>query len=303
MHVLTWNIDLDKISSSKFDKIFHRKFPPDAASEESYAIISKWVKTCRQNHIDCQQTGTILPTRVINVSRKGPCLVESKATSAPYITLSHCWGIKETLTTTIATIQDRYRKINLCVFPLTFRDAVSITRKLGVQYLWVDSICIIQDSNEDWEFESRQMKDYYRNSYITISALQSPDSHHGILACLNPVTHIKLVSELNLYLRPSLPDYRELFQKALLNHRAWALQERLLSTRIIPFSEKEIFWECLSCTARQGSTMEFTGRLDPSSIITSEGEDFKCILTYLNPRCSKEKWSSISLGDLPRHLC
>lgn len=78
----------------------------------------------------------------------------------------------------------------------------------------------------------------------------------------------------------------------MLNHRAWTLQERLLSTRIVHYSEKEIFWECLSCTARQGNAMEFTGRLDPSTITTSEGEDFKRIPTYLKPRSPQEAFET-----------
>lgn len=268
--------------------MYLREISNNLASEDCYELVSKWIGACVHHHTGCQQASTILPTRIMDVSSEDPFLVESNGLVAPYMTLSHCWGSKETLTTTTATLQSRHQRIRLSEFPLTFRDAILLTRKFGIRYLWIDSICIIQDSEEDWDAESRQMKEYYRNSYLTISALQSPDSHHGILIPLRPKKSVKLASEENLYLRPRLPDHREVFLNAILNRRAWALQERLLSTRIVHYGNQEIFWECLSGTARQGSAVEFTERLDVSSIVTSEGEDFKRILTYLMTNGLKE---------------
>jgi len=135
--------------------------------------------------------------------------------------------------------------------PALYRDAVVITRKLGVKYLWIDSLCIIQNIKEDWERESAKMGDVYRQSYLTIYALSAPNCHQSILirrsSNSSPTT-------------PSLDDTihgerekREIFKGAPLTQRAWAIQERLLSPRLLFYSKEEMFWECLACTAREGS--------------------------------------------------
>jgi len=126
------------------------------------------------------------------------------------------------------------------------------------------------------------MLEYYRDAYLTISALDSPDSHHGFLNNREKVPFVKLTSDDNLFLRPKLPEQHEVFQKALLNRRAWVLQERLLSTRVLHYSNKELFWECLTCSTRESSLVERGGYVDPSSVILSEGDDFKRILSTLS---------------------
>jgi hypothetical protein len=121
------------------------------------------------------------------------------------------------------------------------------------------------------------MRDYFRNAYVTISALDSFDSHHGILLPRELGSCIKLHSEQNLFLRKHLPEQQDVFHKAVLNHRAWVLQERLLSTRILHYSNDELLWECLTCSKRESSSMEEASNIDPSSVILSEGSDFKRI--------------------------
>ncbi|KAL5322947.1 hypothetical protein ACEPPN_007472 [Leptodophora sp. 'Broadleaf-Isolate-01'] len=125
------------------------------------------------------------------------------------------------------------------------------------------------------------MQAYYRNAYLTISALDSPDSHHGFLNQRKNVPYVKLTSDKNLYLRRRLPEQHEVFKNALLSRRAWVLQERLLSTRLLHYSSQELFWECLTCSNRESSLEERAGDVDPSSVILSEGDDFKRIFTTL----------------------
>jgi hypothetical protein len=125
------------------------------------------------------------------------------------------------------------------------------------------------------------MQDYYRNAYLTVSALEAPNSHHGILQPRNRKV-VQLSSEANLYLRPQLRKKDEVFRRAVLNTRAWTLQERLLSTRVLHYSKDEIFWECSTCSRQESSTQLQTGKIDPSTIILSEGGDFKRTLSLLN---------------------
>jgi hypothetical protein len=108
--------------------------------------------------------------------------VESLGHKGQYIALSHCWGAKEgIITATKATIKDRMEAILCSCVPKTFRDAVSITRTLKIEYLWIDSLCIIQDDKSDWKSESAKMADVYSRSYLTIAATGSATSLGGCL--------------------------------------------------------------------------------------------------------------------------
>lgn len=78
--------------------------------------------------------------------------------------------IKERLLTTKATIDTRKKSIPLSSMPANFYDATIITRKLGYRYLWIDSLCIIQDSPSDWEAESQNMGNIYTNAALTLAA-------------------------------------------------------------------------------------------------------------------------------------
>jgi hypothetical protein len=96
-----------------------------------------------------------LPKRVIDITASDgstiPFLRESKGKEAPYIALSYCWGTLPTVTTTSSTIQERINGMALESLPQTYIDAVKICRKLGIRYLWIDALCIVQDSIEDWK--------------------------------------------------------------------------------------------------------------------------------------------------------
>lgn len=255
----------------------------DPGSEASFALIFEWLETCDNEHVKCKKNHrTQLPKRVIDVWEENPVLVESHGKHAPYILLSHCWGGKQIIQTTQATLLERTQGIPFDDLPKTFQDAVTIARTLGIQYLWIDSLCIVQDLEEDWITESGSMKEYYRNGYLTISALYSPNSYHGILNIREDLSVVQLSPNTNLYLRPRLPDYREIFRDAPLNNRAWALQERLLSTRILHYTDKEILWECQTCSTRESSVLVSTVKTDPDTVLTSEGEDFKRVLFHLD---------------------
>ena len=121
-----------------------------AASDSCYTIILGWINNCLSNHTDCHQNHQVLPTRVINISRTNPVLQDGNGINARYVALSHCWGSKPTITTTETSIKDWQRKIPMSKLPKTFQDAITVSKKLGVEYLWIDSICIIQDSTEEF---------------------------------------------------------------------------------------------------------------------------------------------------------
>jgi hypothetical protein len=108
-----------------------------------------------------------------------PHLYITEREPAKYATLSHCWGGNSPITTTTDTIKERKRKIPLDELPKTFKDAVIITRNLGLEHIWIDSLCILQDSTEDWEREAGNMSEIYTNCYVMIAADDASNCHGG----------------------------------------------------------------------------------------------------------------------------
>jgi Heterokaryon incompatibility protein (HET) len=116
-------------------------------------VVRPWIRDCVNYHDRCKSVlPRVLPTRVLDVSTGGTNhvrLVEAQGTGF-YTALSHCWGKPDDLfTTTKVTLKQRLTGISLEELPRTFLDAVLITQRLGVQYLWIDSLCIVQDDKLD----------------------------------------------------------------------------------------------------------------------------------------------------------
>jgi hypothetical protein len=150
-------------------------------SSIALARVKSWIRTCDAKH-GCVVQDAVMPTRVLDLGRQGSqgiVLFEMHGQRGRYITLSHCWGASHSFTTTRRNLEIRKREISLNDLPKTFRDAVTGTRQLGVQYLWIDSLFIIQDDRLDWEAEASRMADVYTNSYLTISASSSRDTNSG----------------------------------------------------------------------------------------------------------------------------
>ena len=221
---------------------------------------------------------------MIDVSESEPRLIEANLANVPYTTLSHCWGTVPTLITTSATLKKHKALLPISELPQSFRDAVRFTRTLGISYLWIDSICIIQDCEEDWRVECPKMGAYYRNSFLTLSALESPDSHCGFLTHRVVCDAIEVGESTGIRMRHRLKERSTIFKKAVLNTRGWVLQERLLSTRVLHFTRQELFWECQTISASEASEVEHKGQTDFQSLVSAEGDDFKRALqTRLDP--------------------
>ncbi|KAH6962363.1 heterokaryon incompatibility protein-domain-containing protein, partial [Ilyonectria sp. MPI-CAGE-AT-0026] len=190
----------------------------------------------------------VLPTRCIDVGKADgsvqPRLAISGGCHGRYTTLSHCWGkgqLPARLTTSsVLPLSDAIRFDTL---PRTYRDAISITRALGIQYIWIDSLCIIQDDTDDWEKESANMASIYRNAYLNIAATSALDSDGGCMHTPTPTTSFQIE-----------PAPRWKLEKAALNTRAWVLQEVCLSRRTIHFAQDQMYWFCAEREASEDGT-------------------------------------------------
>ncbi|KAE8160371.1 heterokaryon incompatibility protein-domain-containing protein [Aspergillus tamarii] len=194
-------------------------------------------------------------------------LVENLPVCPKYMTLSHCWGktLGTNAITTKANLPSRMKEIKLDDLPANFWDAISITRRLGIRYLWIDAICIIQDSQADWAQESVKMGHIYDSSYLTIAASASEDSTGGCYRStgirqdkLGGGTLIEITNRLTIasdqpstliLWAPNLSEGDRLREPAplvgcALNQRGWVFQERILSPRTIHFTNSQLVWEC-----------------------------------------------------------
>jgi hypothetical protein len=168
-----------------------------------------------------------------------------------YAALSHCWGSGVFLATTTQNLDEHQKGLQLSQLPKTFRDAIYFVRKMGVQYLWVDSLCIVQDSKSDWDKESGAMSSVYGNALFSIAAAHASEPADGCFVTRNgrgnrPCrTNIQFRGGLIMHARvdvdaaPSGPLYS----------RAWVYQEEAMSIRTIVFGARRVSWVCLSAAA------------------------------------------------------
>ncbi|TGJ82086.1 hypothetical protein E0Z10_g6678 [Xylaria hypoxylon] len=249
--------------------IDQRRFPDDAelgtSSPRAFKTAQAWLKNCQLHHSACskeEDANPVLPTRVIDVGNETiePCLHVSNGERAAYLALSYCRGRSTDIATTKESLRDRTDAIHLSSLPLTLRDAVLATRKLGFRFLWVDAICIIQDDADDSERETRQMGAIYANATITLSAHDSEDCHGGLYRprpdhITSPVQvslripkkyqEERLVHKTSYFII-SVHGEKELLEPGPVNTQAWTLQEHLMSTRVLHWGPGILYWECLT---------------------------------------------------------
>lgn len=244
-------------------------------SEECLQLVEKWIRDCLSTHSDCDRPANrgTLPKRVVDVGsvdgRTKPKVYETNGESGQYAALSHCWGSIRPIETTRDTLAVLKHEIRWAELPNTFKDAITLTRRLGLKYLWIDSLCIVQDDARDWELESAKMASIFKGAYLTIAATAAADSSFGCFPrgkdyelldesygiCLPVFVREKRSDDCFLPLRVNRgmlvpPDMKlnEFLDHGLhpLQKRAWCFQELSLSTRTIHFTHSEIVWHCKS---------------------------------------------------------
>ncbi|KAH8896503.1 HET-domain-containing protein, partial [Thozetella sp. PMI_491] len=220
-----------------------------------------------------------LPTRVIDVGtgdEDDANLIRLRVTDGEtwgmYIALSHRWQLDTPICTT-ANLDDRRRGIDLKGLPQVYQHAVYITRKLGVRFLWIDSLCIIQDGRLDWALECGRMEEVFASAYCTIAI--SPD----VDTC---------------------GSFEDDVENGELSRRGWILQERALSRRTIHFTGEQIYWECGPLTILGSS--HFPKSESPEAL-QDKWAVFKDVFTRYSTLCLTQKTDRpVAMGGLEFRL-
>ncbi|EUC28229.1 hypothetical protein COCCADRAFT_41206 [Bipolaris zeicola 26-R-13] len=222
-----------------------------------------------------------------------------------YATLSHCWGIAAQLPrTTRSNIKELKQLIPYQQFPKTFRDAIKIARKFHLRYLWIDSLCIVQDDAEDWMREAASMSNVYWYSFINIAATGASDSSQGCFWERNPQEVVPTEVDIcwsnhrgkkSRYLFVPAPSLwaRKLTEEPL-NRRAWVLQERILSLRVLHFGHEQVFWECRELAACE----TYHDRL-PAALCGDPLIGIKRL--QLGDETKGERWPAKYTSEAPKH--
>ena len=284
--------------------------------------IRGWMAECIEQHEECKKSpySGYWPTRLIDVGpsdgSREPFLVETKEISRQdlrtssnpllpktarleqkdesntlvhYSTLSHRWGESRSLITTMEKLSALKSSIPISSMSRTFVDAVTVTRGIGLQYLWIDSLCIIQDSIEDWQQESSKMCSVYGNAAINITATSSRNSDEGFLH--QRPTAVQVMQRNNsqesldermpskaLWIWPVVPEVD------ILRRRAWCFQEVILAPRSLNFGYNEVEYYC-----RVYRKFETTPELNSQD---------HALEYYRHPREYKSKFPSLLREDI-----
>lgn len=202
-----------------------------------------------------------MPKRLIKIVPKGATwhLYLQETCGLPkeaYVALSYCWGGPQPIQTTNENLHQLKNRISLPDLPLTLQDAVATTNELGIGFLWIDALCIIQDDDEDKGQEISQMPRIYENATVVIIASRAKNVRDGYLKPRKTPNHLKpfcgisfkdLESSdygiITLYEPRRLGPSPEGMSEPL-DDRAWALQERLLARRALDFGNLRTSWFC-----------------------------------------------------------
>lgn len=298
-------------------------------SKPSFELASYWLNECLNNHTECVNDFSrgFVPSRVVDVGLSDgselPRLRDTRieplqGNTNHYAALSHCWGVERIITSTRATLDERMVELTMESLSKTFQDAIRTCRELNIRYLWIDSLCIIQDDKDDWASESQQMCDIYRLAHITISAAHASGGDAGCFVERDGLVYLPFVLQLTkkygvdpkrtLFTplpraQPSVPVDKT---EPPLYGRAWVLQEQILSTRMLCYEADQMRWECLSVHGSERSPLGGAARRpryfkDIQNGIAHEKADFLLPIT-LNILYNHQSWCLTVMVEHHSHL-
>ncbi|KAG9229422.1 heterokaryon incompatibility protein-domain-containing protein [Amylocarpus encephaloides] len=229
------------------------------SSLRSLQLIKEWCSDCEKNHDAYRMKSTDdVPTRLIEIGttewRLCHTAKEACTERVKFVALSYRWPKVPSIRLLKSTEPIFRRGQQIFALPQLFQDAMEVAVYLGVRYIWLGALCIIQDSLDDWSYESARMTNVYANSYCTIAAAASADPNDslfkerspedilsGIAECNTTQGNVPVIGTFAILERDSW--HRE-FEASVLQLRGWCFQERILAPRTIHFATPQLLWEC-----------------------------------------------------------
>jgi hypothetical protein len=295
----------------ELDGSTHTPFSEDTSSDEVLVLAREWIEKCANGHADCPKkasTDEWYPSRLLDLGKviikdgrlgrdrddqvrlvsRSNILRNGPRKDSFYVTLSHRWGGEKFTVLTEDKLGIFQRGIDLQSLPQTFQDAVHFARRLDprIRYIWIDSLCIIQDQRHDWLHESAEMYQIYNHSYCNLSATAAVNSESSIFRRRRPqdlweddvnlnlegipeTDPMKWQRDMEMSISPiaayssrqtmkrcrilDLSFWERNIQDAPVNRRGWVLQERLMAPRVLHFCQDQIAWECRQLEAAENS--------------------------------------------------
>ncbi|KAF2713556.1 HET-domain-containing protein, partial [Pleomassaria siparia CBS 279.74] len=230
-------------------------------SPTTIAKLKRWIEKCDTGHPNCftsdtkrQASPAFVPTRLIELHESSSAIVRLASLTLPvrYVALSYCWGTSQQSTTRTTSLSSREEEIVVSDLSQTLQDAITMTRALGLRYIWIDSVCIVQDDKDDWATEAAKMAEVYSAAWLVLAATGTSDSATGflferssplvigskLLGGKAPVVHARRDEAHHAQERSFEMERCPLFQ------RAWCMQERELARRVVHFLPDEVVWRC-----------------------------------------------------------
>ncbi|KAH9225374.1 hypothetical protein K456DRAFT_1327372 [Colletotrichum gloeosporioides 23] len=155
----------------------------DFHTKETFRTCIEWLQVCQMTHPECELGDLLplLPTRVIKISESSLQLVQPQPfETGQYATLTHCWGQSQPTCLLMSNLQEFSMELRWESLSRVIQDCITIARNLNIQYVWIDALCIIQDSFDDWKIHSSAMPGIYANATLNVVS-GGEDSRSGFL--------------------------------------------------------------------------------------------------------------------------
>jgi hypothetical protein len=224
------------------------------ARDDCMKLPKAWLKVCDKKHNHTcapKRTSPRLPKRLIEVKKplRRSKIIETTPDMDPekfrYVAFSHKWGdpgrMPPSAMTTVDNLEERKISIPMDEMPASFKKAIAITNALGCQYLWIDSLCINQGPNGDFNEQADKMQSTFSGAYCVLAASSAADPTAGFLHRREPTESVKIGK---YFVCEITNDFERDVLQSPLNRRGWVLQERALVRRTIFFTETQIYFEC-----------------------------------------------------------
>ncbi|KAL2192364.1 hypothetical protein P885DRAFT_47879 [Corynascus similis CBS 632.67] len=251
--------------------------PPDVLTDNTrspgtLALAKRWVSDCVRHHKRCRAGsggGVWYPRRLLDLSRSNEA--------------------SEQQSEQIHTYPQLAEGVPLRSLPQLVQDVIFVSLELGICYVWIDLLCIYQDEDNvaDWQREATLMNRVYSNSFCNISAGDAKGCHESLFASRDPNIFLPQLVELNvehgdektqLFRVYDNSYWHRSVSRALVNSRAWVLQERFLSPRVLQFDKCQVLWECLEKSATETCPREI-----PRSLVGMGNLVFKNLVPIVQP--------------------